>query len=135
MSDTKQTHSFLLKLMYTVTILIAGGLGIGILAVSGTTQWIFGVDCPRVVSGLVASVFLSFALISVLGLRDPVKYIPILFMQLLYKTVWLCVVALPLLIAREITSDMIPVIAIFLAVIIGDLFAIPFKVFFGKKST
>ena len=133
MPDTKQTHIFLLKLMYTVTIVIAGSLGIGILAVSGTTQWIFGVDCPRVISGLVGSVFLAFALLSVLGLRDPVKYIPVLFMQLLYKTVWLCFVALPLFIAGEMTMDMIPVIAVFLAVIVGDLFAIPFKTFFGRK--
>jgi len=134
MPDTKQTHTFLLKLMYTVTIVIAGSLGIGILAVSGTTQWIFGVDCPRVISGLVGSVFLAFALISVLGLRDPVKYVLILLMQLLYKTVWLCSVVLPIFIAGKITMDLIPVIAVFLAVVIGDLFAIPFKTFFGKKS-
>jgi len=129
MSDTKKNHTFLLKLMYAVTIIIAGGLGIGILAISGTTQWLFGVDCPQIISGLVGSVFLAFAVVSVLGLRDPVKFVPVLLMQLLYKSAWLCFVALPLLIAGKITADLIPVIAVFLAVIVGDLFAIPFQQF------
>ncbi|HOP11546.1 MAG TPA: hypothetical protein PK629_08645 [Oscillospiraceae bacterium] len=134
MSDTKQARTFLLKLMYAVTIAVAGGLGIAMLAVPGTVQWIFGVDCPKVISGLVGSVFLAFALLSVPGLRDPMKFVPVLLMQLLYKTVWLCFVALPLLIAGEITVDLIPVIAVFAAVIIGDLFAIPFKTIFSRRS-
>ena len=134
MSNAKNPRAFLLKLMYTVTIVVAGGLGIGILTIPGTTRWIFGIDCPQVISGLVGSVFLAFALLSVLGLRDPVKFVPILLMQLLYKTVWLCSVALPLLITGKIKADMISVIAVFVVIIIGDLFAIPFKTVLGKKT-
>lgn len=81
MSNTKKSRIFLLKLMYTLTIVIAGSLGIGMLVTSDVTQWAFGIDCPRVLSGLIGSFFLAFALVSVLGLRDPMKFAPLLFMQ------------------------------------------------------
>ena len=134
MSNAKKPRTFLLKVMYAVTIAIAGGLGIGMLAIPGTTQWIFGVDCPQVISGLVGSVFVAFALLSILGLRDPIKYAPVLLMQLLYKTVWLCFVALPIMIAGEITVDLIALIAVFVVIVVGDLFAIPFRSIFCRRS-
>ncbi len=94
MSGTKRNRVVLLRLMYAPTIVIAGSLGIGMLAASDVTRWVFGVDCPPILSGLIGSVFLAFALISILGLRDPMKFAPLLFMQLLYKSAWLCFVAL-----------------------------------------
>ena len=126
MSGTKRNRVVLLRLMYAPTIVIAGSLGIGMLAASDVTQWVFGVDCPPILSGLIGSIFLAFALMSVLGLRDPMKFAPLLFMQLLYKSAWLCFVALPLLITGRISVDVIPVIAVFVATVIGDLIAIPF---------
>ena len=126
MSSKKKPRVFLLKLMYALTIVIAGSLGIGMLVASDVTRWVFGVDCPHILSGLIGSVFLAFALVSVLGLREPVKFAPLLFMQLLYKSAWLCFVALLFLITGRISADVIPVIAVFLSAVIGDLIAIPF---------
>jgi hypothetical protein len=129
----KRVRIFWLKLMYVLTIAIAGGLGTVILISPGTMLWVFGVDCPRVISGLIGSIFLAFAFISVLGLRNPVKFAPLLLIQLFYKSAWLCFVAFPLLIANKITADMIPVIAVFLVVVIGDLIAIPFRRLFENS--
>jgi hypothetical protein len=126
MSSTKKPRIFMLRLMYVLTIATAGSIGIGILVASDVTQWIFGIDCPRIMSGLIGSVFLAFALVSVLGLKDPMKFAPLLLMQLLYKSAWLCFVALPLLITGRVSVDVIPVIAVFVAAVIGDLIAIPF---------
>ena len=126
MSSTKKPRIFMLRLMYVLTIATAGSIGIGILVASDVTQWIFGIDCPRIMSGLIGSVFLALALVSVLGLKDPMKFAPLLFMQLLYKSAWLCFVALLFLITGRISADVIPVIAVFLAAVIGDLIAIPF---------
>jgi len=53
-------------------------------------------------------------------------------MQLLYKSIWLIFIAIPLLIAGKMTVDIIPVIIVFLAVIVGDLIAIPFRVALNK---
>lgn len=126
MSSMKKTRMFMLKLAYALTIVIAGSLGIGMLVASDVTQWVFGIDCPRILSGLIGSVFLAFALVSVLGLRNPARFAPVLLMQLLYKSAWLCFVVLPLLVAGRITVAMIPLIAVFLMSVIGDLIAIPF---------
>jgi hypothetical protein len=133
MTDIKKLRIFWLKLMYGVTIVIAGCLGIGILFIPGTMQFTFGADCPRFFSGMIGSVFLAFALVSVLGLRDPVKFVPLLLTQMLYKSAWLCFVALPLLIAGKMTVDMILAAAVFLAIVIGDLIAIPFSKIFGSS--
>lgn len=100
----------------------------------GSIQWIFGTACPHILSGMIGSLFLAFALVSSLGLKDPIKFIPLLLMQLLYKSVWLCFVAFPLLIANEISNEIIPVIAVFLIVVIGDAIAIPFRFLFRNSQ-
>jgi hypothetical protein len=115
-----------LRLMYCVTIIIAGCGGIGILIIPDAAKWMFGAACPRVISGIVGSVYLAFALLSALGLRSPLKFAPVILMQMIYKTIWLFGVVVPLYINGEITADMIPVIVIFILIIIGDLTAIPF---------
>jgi hypothetical protein len=115
-----------LRLMYSVTIIIAGCSGIAILIIPDATKWMFGAACPHFISGIIGSVYLAFALLSVLGLRSPLKFAPVILMQMIYKTVWLFGVVVPLYVNGEITADMIPVIVIFTLVIIGDLIAIPF---------
>jgi hypothetical protein len=54
-------------------------------------------------------------------------------MQMLYKSAWLCFVALPLLIAGKMTADMMLTAAVFLAIVIGDLIAIPFGKIFNSS--
>ncbi len=121
-----------LRLMYILTIIIAGGGGVGLLVQPHLMPWMFGVACPQIIAGLVGSIFVAFAFLSVLGLRNPVKCAPILLLQMIYKAVWLFGVILPLLLAGKITADMIVVIVVFSAVIIGDLIAIPFSDIFAN---
>ena len=133
--SNKGKHRFVwLRSMYVITIGIAGSIGIIMLIVPNASQWIFGVDSPHILSGLIGSVFLSFAFISVLGLREPIKFVPLLFMQLIYKLVWLCFVVLPLMISGKITTDIILVAAVFLAVVVGDVIAIPFRLIFKNNQ-
>lgn len=134
MSGVKRIRIFWLKLMYSLTIVIAGSLGAILLISPGSTQWIFGTVCPHILSGMIGSVFLAFALVSVLGLKNPVKFVPLLLMQLLYKSAWLCFVAFPPLITKTIAIEIIPVIAVFLAVVIGDVIAIPFHLLFQMSN-
>jgi hypothetical protein len=132
MSGAKQIRVFWLKFMYGSTVLIAGCIGIGMLILPSAAYWVFGVDCPQILSGLIGSLFLAIGLVSVLGLVNPVKFIPVLFMQLLYKSAWLCFVVLPLLITGKLPVDIIPAALVFLAVVIGDLIAIPFRNIFNN---
>jgi len=117
--------------MYILTIVIAGGIGIGILIEHKFMQWTFGAECPEIVSFLVGSVFIAFALLSILGLKAPVRFAPILLMQLIYKTIWLLSVMIFSLTNGKLEADIIPLVIVFAAVIIGDVMAIPFSEVFG----
>jgi hypothetical protein len=44
---------------------------------------------------LVGSLWTAILVLSVLGLRDPVRFAPMLLLQLIYKSLWLAFYALP----------------------------------------
>ncbi len=50
---------------------------------------------------LVGALWTGIMVLSVLGLREPLRYSPVLLLQLIYKTLWLVVFALPLVRRRE----------------------------------
>jgi len=125
-----------LKGMYVYTIIGAGAFGLGILIMPNVMESIFGwPNQDRVISfGVTGSVYLSFALLSILGLRSPLKYTPVLLLQLSYKVVWFIGVLLPLLFAGKFPAYGILYIVIYATYIIGDLISIPFSYLFAKQS-
>ena len=63
-----------LKGMYIYTIVGAGGFGLGIIVIPNVMRSIFGwPNQDPIVFGVTGSVYLSFALLSILGLRYPLK--------------------------------------------------------------
>lgn len=73
------------------------------------------------VKGVAFSFWGALSALSVLGLRYPLKMVPLLLMQLVYKTIWLLAVALPMWSAIRSTG-----LAKAMAVgVIVDLVAIP----------
>jgi hypothetical protein len=48
------------------------------------------------VRGVAWSVWAAFSALAALGVRYPLKMLPLLLMQLLYKSIWVIAVALPL---------------------------------------
>ena len=65
-------------------------------------------------------------------LRSPLKFSPVLLLQLSYKMVWFVGLILPVLIAGKFPSYAIEYIVFFAVYIIGDLIAIPFSYLFAK---
>ncbi|MGE5458754.1 MAG: hypothetical protein ACM3RX_10405 [Methanococcaceae archaeon] len=49
-----------------------------------------------IVFGIFGSLYVASGLVSVLGLRAPLKFVPVLLLQLTCKIVWFLGVALPL---------------------------------------
>jgi len=86
-----------------------------------------------IVFGVFGSVYLSFAILSILGLKSPLKFAPILLFQLSYKVVWFIGVILPALIAGKFPIYAIMYVVIFASYIIEDLIAIPFSYVFTKR--
>jgi len=121
--------------MYIYTIVGAGAFGLGIILIPDTMRSVFGWPSQDpIVFGVSGSVYLSFALLSILGLRSPLKFAPILLLQLCYKVIWMIGVILPLLAAGVFPMYGVLLVLIFATYIIGDLIAIPFPYVFAKEA-
>jgi hypothetical protein len=124
-----------LKGMYVYTIIGAGGFGLGIIFAPKVIGSLFCMPIQdSVVLGITGSVYLSFAILSILGLRSPLKFIPILLLQLSYKVIWFIGVILPIVFTGNLQTYVILYIIVFTTYIIGDLIAIPFSYVFSKQS-
>ena len=117
-----------LRFMYGYTIFGAGGFGLAILTMPdrmrGVFQW--PGDEPIALS-IVASVYLGFGVLSVFGLRDPLKFVPVLLLQLCYKVVWFVGAVVPLLVSGRFPSYAVLTAVVFATYVVGDLIAIPFS--------
>jgi len=123
-----------LKGMYIYTIIGAGGVGLGIVVMPDGMRSIFGFPSQDpIVFGLCGSVYVAFGLLSILGLLSPLKFSPILLLQLCYKVVWFIGVILPILFAGKFPNYALIYVVVFATYIIGDLIAIPFSYVFAKK--
>ncbi len=123
-----------LKGMYVYTIFGAGSLGLGILFMPVVIKSALGWPVNEPVAfGIVGSVYVAFGLLSLLGLRAPLKFAPLLLLQLCYKLIWFVGVLLPLAIASQFPAYGITFLIIFATYIIGDLIAIPFSYIFAKE--
>ena len=124
-----------LKGMYILTIIHAGGSGLGLILIPSTIRSIFGWPSQDpIVFGICGSVWVAFGLLSILGLRSPLKFSPLLLLQLTYKVVWFVGVILPALIAGNFPAYAAGYVFFFAIYIIGDLIAIPFSYVFAKES-
>ena len=135
MSQDKKVRWGWLKGMYIYTIICAGGFGLGVIIMPDVMRSMFGwpVQDP-IVLGVNGSVNLSFALLCILGLRSPLKFTPILLLELGYKVVWFIGVFFPIVVTAALPSYALMYVIIFATFIIGDLIAIPFWYVFAKTG-
>jgi hypothetical protein len=88
-----------------------------------------------IVFGISGSLYVASGLVSILGLRDPLKFVPVLLLQLSYKIIWFLGVVLPLAMKGQLPTHGYLFAAIFLTYLVVDLIAIPFSYVFGKGKT
>jgi hypothetical protein len=123
-----------LKFMYIYTIVGAGGFGLGVIIMPDVMQSTFGWPSQDpIVFGVFGSVYVAFALLSIFGLRSPLKFVPVLLLQLCYKSIWFIGVILPILFKGKFPAHAILYVVIFATYIVGDLIAIPFSYVFAKQ--
>jgi hypothetical protein len=86
-----------LYIIYIANIIVAGWISITSLFYPKTAaQTVFqNAYQPTEVIRLVGCLWLAIAILSILGLFRPLTFSPILLVQLIYKGMWLLVVALP----------------------------------------
>lgn len=119
----------LMKIMYVLTIIVAGMIGLAWLIAPAETADAFGFPAhmEKLMTGVASSAFFAFAVMSVLGLRAPLRFAPVLLMQLTYKVTWFVAIILPLAIDNDLPDNALVMIVIFAIFIIGDLVSLPFK--------
>lgn len=125
-----------IKIMYGYTIIGAGlsGLGMILFPEKMITLNNFAPQDP-IMFGVVASVWLAFGVLSVFGLGSPLKFLPVLLMQLFYKSIWIIGVVFPLAFQGKLSPNDVVFVMGMLTYVIGDLIAIPFPYIFSRQTT
>lgn len=128
-----------LKLMYWYTILGAGGYGLLIIVapdfVQSTTRCLMPFPTQdSSIFGYMGSAMVAFAVLSILALRAPLRFLPVLMLQLVYKSVWILGVYIPMVVSGNNSIFATLFAVIFATYIIGDLIAIPFSYLLGKET-
>lgn len=117
-----------LMFQYWFTVLVATPLGLAIMLFPGFTKRLLKFrEQDQLMFGISGSVYFAFGLLSILGLREPLKWSPILMLQFLYKVAWF--VGVIGLMARrgelELESSIMMIVG-YAAFIAGDLLGVPF---------
>ncbi len=92
-------------------------MGVGLAVV----KWPVAIGYDRATplyEGIVAVLLTAMSLLALLGLRYPVRLLPILLFESLWKLIWLSVVALPAFVAGDVDEAMHEVIVNCLVVVI-----------------
>lgn len=97
MNELSATRLNVLRATY---LLIVVGMGAQIWPLFLHSQ--LGVEHMR---GVVRAVFAGLTLVAVLGVRYPLKMLPLLFFELVWKTVWVLSFGLPLWLAGRLDAD------------------------------
>jgi hypothetical protein len=94
-----EVSTFRLYVLRAAYLLIAGGLAIMVWPklLSHTNEW-------ALKYGDTVSLLAGVQLLSILGIRYPLKMLPVLMFELVWKTVWLLTIALPLWRADQIDA-------------------------------
>lgn len=125
-----------LKFMYVYTIVLPSITGITVIFAPDLYLGMFGwLPQDQYLLGITGSMWLSFAILAGFGLRNPLKFLPVLLFQLSYKVIWLSCVVAPLWITEGLSVMEILFALTMLSYVIGDLIAIPFKLVFSKDKT
>jgi hypothetical protein len=97
MPEVSTFRLYLLRVMY---LLIVVGLGF--------TIWPLILDHPKDVElmrGVVRSLLGAVALLAVLGIRYPLKMLPLLLFELVWKSIWVLAFGLPLWVTHQMDPD------------------------------
>lgn len=90
-------------------------------------------DAPlKPLEGVALSFWAAYSGLMLLGVRHPLKLLPLMLLQMLYKTVWLLAVALPLSSAGSLDPTAKEMTTSFAIAIAIDLVAIPWPYVFSQ---
>ena len=101
MNEVSLFRLYLLRALY---LLFVVGLGI-VWWPEVIHQLLYQEQSWELMAGVVASMLTAFSVLSILGLRYPLQMLPLLLWELVWKSIWLIVVALPLWLAGQMDES------------------------------
>lgn len=115
---------YLLRLLFLLTILFVG---------KASWTYLFVYDGPwDPLHAMAFCVWAAYSTLSVLGLKNPLKMLPIVFFQIFYKGLWLVVVAYPLWVKNQLTGSPAEEMTYTFLWVVLPLIALPWKYAFKK---
>jgi hypothetical protein len=111
MNEVSLSRLYVLRALYLLVVI---GLGINIwpTIIRHATPWGF-------FHGVELCMMASFSLLCAVGIRYPLQMLPVLMWELIWKTIWLAIVALPLWLSGHLGEEMLQnVFAISLVVLV-----------------
>lgn len=122
-----------LRIMYLYTIVGAGGFGFAMLFLPGAVQTLFRFP-PQDPAAfkLFGSFLFASGLVAIPALLFPLKFVPLLLVQLVYKPVWIVLAALPVFLKGQFPFHIVAITLVFVTYIVGDIIAVPFRYLFSK---
>lgn len=122
-----------MKFMYAYIIVGGGCLGVAFLLAPNITLNLLGYPAQEPLwAGVGYSVLVAFAILSILGLRSPLKFAPVLLLSLTYKLTWFIAIFIPLLAKGLLPSYAWLTGFVFATYVVGHLIAIPFRYLLAK---
>jgi hypothetical protein len=117
----------MLRIIYVTNILVAGAIAYySITSPSAAATKVFsGAYQPTVVMQLVGCLWLAIAILSLFGIFRPMTFSPALLLQVIYKGMWLLVVALPAILNKQPYPA--PMAVFFVVWVVVLPFAIPWS--------
>lgn len=126
-----------LRFQFWYTVILAIPLGIVIMLFPRFVTKTCGIgDQNQTFFGISGAVYFAFGLLSLLGLRNPKKWAPILVLQFTYKVAWLIFV-MGLRAMRGESKMRWPDIAMLAgygSMIAGDVWGVPWRYIFSKDE-
>lgn len=110
-----------LRLMYAFAVFGAGVVGFLTLVFPDISSRFvfFGATEVNHYLRILGAVWLALGAVAVFGVVFPALFVPVLLVQLLYKTAWLAVTAYPAIIAGNLESGLVFLTALFTAWILA----------------
>ncbi len=117
-----------LRAMFGTAILGAGAVGAAtLLFPHGAGKYVFfGAATVDPYLRILGALWLSLGLVAGLGLLQPTEFIPVLLIQLIYKSAWLVVVAYPAIIKGHREAGLLFLSGLFTVWVAALCFVIPF---------
>lgn len=100
MNEVSLFRLYLLRALYLLVV-----VGLGIVIWPGIIRH----EAPwKLMEGTVNCMLAAFSLLCAVGLRYPLKMLPVLFWEIIWKTLWLGLVALPQWLSGHVDEAIVP---------------------------